>query len=117
MAIRWGTSVTWNGGDRYDPERMRTMLLPVPGRFTNTVVASGALQLFASSTAAFDVAGSRVGMAAGISLGASATSVGSASPAGPDGFPPTRPGTTAAVAIPAVTRAPMRVIRMPRDGP
>src|SRR5271165_2506367 len=96
---------------------MRTRPPREPGRFTNVTHPRGALQFFASSTAPFDVVGSRVGMAAAISIGASAESVGSASPAGPDGLAPMRPGATAAVAIPAVTRAPMIVIMMPRDGP
>jgi multiple sugar transport system permease protein len=46
-----------------------------PGRFTNVTHPNGALQFFASSTAAFDVVGSSVGMAAAISIGASAESV------------------------------------------
>src|SRR5215471_8929212 len=96
---------------------MRTMPPREPGRFTNVTHARGALQLFASSTAAFDVAGSRVGRAVAISVGASADSAGSASPAGPDGLLPMRPGNTVAVAIPAVTRAPMIIIMIPRDGP
>src|SRR2546423_14499047 len=57
------------GGDRYDPERTRTMP-PCPlGRCVNVTHASGALQFFASSTAAFEVPGSRVGRAALMSAG------------------------------------------------
>jgi hypothetical protein len=46
--------------------------------FANVTQARAALQLFASSTAAFGVAGSRVGRAFVISIGASADSVDSA---------------------------------------
>src|SRR5215475_7437684 len=96
---------------------MRTMPPREPGRFTNVTHARGALQLFASSTAAFDVAGSRVERAVVISVGARADSVGSALPAGPGGLPLMRSENTAAVAISAVTTAPMIVIKMLRDGP
>src|ERR1700730_18345538 len=95
---------------------MRTVPAALPGCFTNTTQASGALQLLASATAACEVAGSSVGMAAAISLAARAESVGSASLAGPDNvvvLDAIKPGTRAAVTMPAVSSAPAIVMIAP----
>src|SRR5438876_1044124 len=103
------------GGDRYDPERTRTMP-PCPlGRCDNVTHASGALQFFASSTAVFEVPGSRVGRAALMSAGTSTSSVDS-SPT-PAGLSPTRLGHTTTAVIPAITSPPPIPIRVPREEP
>src|SRR5438552_15287156 len=103
------------GGDRYDPERTRTMP-PCPlARCVNVTHASGALQFFASSTAAFEVPGSRVGRAALMSAGTSTSRVDS-SPT-PAGLSPLTLGHTTAAAMPAITNPPAIPIRLPREAP
>src|ERR1700731_3094779 len=103
------------GGDRYDPERTRTMP-PCPlGRCVNVTHASGALQFFASSTAAFEVPGSRVGRAPLMSAGTSTSRVDSSSTTG--GLSRTRLGNKAPAAIPAITSPPAIPIQMLREEP
>ena len=103
------------GGDTYCPERTRTMP-PCPlGRCVNVTHANGALQFFASSTAAFEVPGSRVGRAALMSAGTSTSRVDS-SPT-PAGLSPTRLGNTTTAAVPAITSPPAIPIRVPREEP
>src|SRR5450631_770071 len=107
--------VSLSGGDRYDPERTRTMP-PCPlGRCVNVTHASGALQFFASSTAAFEVPGSRVGRAALMSAGISTSRVDSSPRLA--GLSPRRLGNTTMAAIPAITSPPAIPIQAPREEP
>jgi hypothetical protein len=89
---------------------------PCPlGRCVNVTHASGALQFFASSTAAFEVPGSRVGRAALMSAGISTSSVDSSPRLA--GLSPRSPGNTTMAAIPAIASPPAIPIHLPREEP
>jgi len=79
----------------------------------NVTHARGTLQFFASSTAAFELPGSRVGRAALMSAGISTSRVDS-SPM-PAGLSPLRRGNTVKAAIPAIASPPAIPIRVPRE--
>src|SRR3569832_1941916 len=84
---------------------------PCPFRCVNVTHASGALQFLASSTADFDVPGSRLGRAALMSPGTSTSSVDSSPTTG--GFSQTMLKTTTMPAIPMIASPP----RIPNQNP